>query len=203
MQRNEDALAMVSDALAVLRAVQHMRSPMVGMGHQTFGLPGEVPSAVVDYVIMGDGLTVGAARRGALAGWEFTAEDHQAWETEPAFRFLDEAFTRPEPDRTVLQARALLAVRLLSQGWLSYQPDLEVLNSAVALETLLGEATDQDKKFRILAGFRTSGADGPASSTRAPAARHARCCPCPWTASGVAHRVPHSEGCWLTCERAA
>jgi len=146
---NEDALATVSDALAVLRAVQHMRSPMVGKGHQTFGLPGEVPSAVVDYVIMGDGLTVGAARRGALAGWEFTAEDHQAWETEPTFRFLDEAFTRPEPDRTVLQARALLAVRLLSQGWLSYQPDLEVLNSAVALETLLGEATDQDKKFRI------------------------------------------------------
>ena len=146
---NEDALAVVSDALAVLRAVQHMRDPMVAMGHQTFGLPGEVPSAVVDYVITGDGLTVGAARRGALSGWEFTDDDHQAWENEPAFRFLDEALARPEPDRTVLQARALLAVRLLSQGWLSYQPDLEVLSSAIALETLLGEATDQDKKFRI------------------------------------------------------
>jgi hypothetical protein len=145
----EDALAMVSDALAVVRAVQHMRNPMVGMGHQTFGLPGEVPSAVVDYVIVGDGLTVGAARRGALAGWEFTADDHRAWVSESAFRFLDEALAASEPDRTALQARALLAVRLLSQGWLSYQPDLELLNSAIALETLLGESTDQDKKFRI------------------------------------------------------
>lgn len=145
----QDALAMVSDALAVLRTVQHMRHPMARIDYQTFGLPGQVPSAVVDYVIIGDSLTVGAARRGALAGWEFTAEDHQAWETEPAYRFLDEMLATPEPDRTPLQARALLAVRLLSQGWLTYQPDVELLNSAIALETLLGESTDKDKKFRI------------------------------------------------------
>lgn len=55
----------------------------------------------------------------------------------------------PEPDRTMLQGRALLAISLLSQGWLSYKPDVELLNSAMALEVLLGEATDKDKKFRI------------------------------------------------------
>ena len=49
----------------------------------------------------------------------------------------------------MLQGRALLAISLLSQGWLSYKPDVELLNSAMALEVLLGEEADQDKKFRI------------------------------------------------------
>jgi len=144
-----DALETVSGALEILRAVQHMHNPMVSMSHQTFGLPGDVPSAVVDYVSMGDALTVGAARRGALAGWTFNDAAHEAWTTDPALRFLDDAFTRAEPDRTTLHSRALLAVSLLSQGWLSCKPDVELLNSAMALEVLLGEASDQDKKFRI------------------------------------------------------
>jgi hypothetical protein len=145
----EDALETVSAALAILRAVQHMQNPMVTMRHQAFGLPGDVPSAVVDYVSIGDALTVGAARRGALAGWTFDDAAHEAWTTDPALRFLDDAFTRAEPDRTTLHSRALLAVNLLSQGWLSWNPDVELLNSAMALEVLLGEASDQDKKFRI------------------------------------------------------
>lgn len=143
------ALDLVASALAIMRAVQHMQHPMVGMGHQTFGLPGDVPSAVLDYVIIGDALTAGAARSGALAGWTFTDDDHKAWTTDPAFRFLDQALICPERNRTMLQGRALLAISLLSQGWLSYKPDVELLNAAMALEVLLGEATDKDKKFRI------------------------------------------------------
>lgn len=142
-------LATVADAVAVLRLVQHMRHRMNDMRHQAFGLPGQVTSAVLDYVIVGNSLTVGAARQGALAGLEFTAQDHQAWEAELPFRFLDEALATPEHDRTSFQARVLLAVRLLSQGWLSYQPEIELLSVAIALEALLGERADQDKKFRI------------------------------------------------------
>lgn len=144
-----DVREQVANALTVIRVVQRMRNPMASARHQAFGLPGEVPSAVLDYVIIGHGTTAGAARWGALAGWTFTDADHEAWMTDPAFRFLDQALIRPEPDRNVLQSRALLAASLLSEGWLSYKPDIELLNSAMALEILLGEATDKDKKFRI------------------------------------------------------
>jgi hypothetical protein len=143
------ALELVASALAIMRVVQHMRNPMNGMDHQTFGLPGDVRSVVLDYVVIGDALTVGAARSGALSGWTFSDADHQAWMADPAFRFLDHALGRPEPDRTMLEGRALLAISLLSQGWLSYKPDVGLLNSAMALEVLLGEEADDDKKFRI------------------------------------------------------
>ena len=143
------ALDLVASSLAIMRAVQHMQNPMNKMDDQTFGLPGDAPSAVLDYVIIGDALHVGAARSGALAGWTFSDAEHQAWLTDPAFRFLDHALSCPESDRTMLQGRALLAVSLLSQGWLSFKPDVELLNSAMALEVLLGEAADKDKKFRI------------------------------------------------------
>jgi hypothetical protein len=143
------ALELVASALAIMRAVQHMQNPMNDMDHQAFGLPGDVPSAVLNYVVIGDVLTAGAARSGALAGWTFSDADHQAWMADPAFRFLDHALSCPEPDRTMLQGRALLAINLLGQGWLSYKPDVELLNSAMALEVLLGEAADHDKKFRI------------------------------------------------------
>ena len=143
------ALELVASALAIMRVIQYMRNPMNRLDHQAFGLPGDVPSAVLDYVVIGDALTVGAARSGALAGWTFSDADHQAWMADPAFRFLDQALSCPEPDRTMLQGRALLAISLLSQGWLSYKPHVELLNSAMALEVLLGEEADQDKKFRI------------------------------------------------------
>jgi hypothetical protein len=143
------ALELVASALAIMRVVQHMRNPMNRMEHQTFGLPGDVPSAILDYVVIGDALTAGAARSGALAGWTFSNADHQTWMADPAFRFLDHALSCPGPDRTILQGRALLAISLLSQGWLSYKPDVELLNSAMALEVLLGETADKDKKFRI------------------------------------------------------
>ena len=98
-----------------MRAVQHIRHRMNGMEHQTFGLPGEVPSAVTTYIVKGEMLTVGASKSGALAGFTFSDEDHQAWMADPVFRFLDQALSRPEPDRTMLQGRALLAISLLSE----------------------------------------------------------------------------------------
>ena len=88
----------------------------------------------------GSAATRRGSRRWPLAGWTFDDAAHEAWTTDPALRFLDDAFTRAEPDRTTLHSRALLAVNLLSQGWLSWNPDVELLNSAMALEVLLGEA---------------------------------------------------------------
>src|SRR5258708_27781747 len=42
-----------------------------------------------------------------LAGWTFDDAAHEAWTTDPALRFLDDAFTPAEPDRTTLHSRAL------------------------------------------------------------------------------------------------
>ena len=143
------AAELTGTAVAIMRAVQHIRHRMNGMEHQTFGLPGEVPSAVTTYIVKGEMLTVGASRSRALAGFTFSDEDHQAWIADPVFRFLDQALSRAEPDRTMLQGRALLAISLLSQIWVSYKPDVGLLNAAMALEVLLGEEDDKEKKTRI------------------------------------------------------
>ena len=143
------AAELTGTAVAIMRTVQHIRHRMNGMEHQAFGLPGDVPSAVTTYIVKGEKLTVGASRSGALAGFTFSDEDHQAWLADPVFRFLDQALSRPEPDRTMLQGRALLAISLLSQIWVSYKPDVGLLNAAMALEVLLGEEDDKEKKTRI------------------------------------------------------
>ena len=143
------AAELTGTAVAIMRAVQHIRHRMNGMEHQAFGLPGEVPSTVTTYVVKGEMLTVGASKSRALAGFTLSDEDHQAWMADPVFRFLDQALSRPEPDRTMLQGRALLAVSLLSQIWVSYKPDVGLLNAAMALEVLLGEEDDKEKKTRI------------------------------------------------------
>jgi hypothetical protein len=54
------AIPMVSSALAILRITQHTERPMVNVRLQSFGLPGEVMSASIDYldltqVLHGDG----------------------------------------------------------------------------------------------------------------------------------------------------
>ena len=74
---------------------------------------------------------------------------HKAWNEAAEYRFLDEALRQPDGDRTPLQRRALVAVELLSQAWLSWQPDTAFLSAVVALEALLGEPGDSTKKLRI------------------------------------------------------
>ena len=140
------------NALAIMRAVQYIRHPMNGMDHQAFGLPGDVPQRSWTYVVIGETLTVGAAKSGALAGLTLSDDDHQAWMADPVFRFLDHALSCPEPDRTMLQGRALLAISLLSQDWLSYKPDVGLLNSAMALEVLLGEEADKKRRLGLPGG---------------------------------------------------
>ena len=42
-----------------------------------------------------------------------------------------------------------LAIELLSQAWLSDQPDVRLLTAAMALEVLLAESSDQENKVRL------------------------------------------------------
>jgi hypothetical protein len=145
----DEATSLVMDALAVLRVVQRLRNPMVDVQQQTFGLPGQVTAARLDYLDLTAAPTTRWRHIGAAAGWTFRDADLDAWTSEPALRFLDEALAQPEGDRTLLQRRALIAVDLLNQAWLSWQPDVALLNSAMALEVLLGERDDGSKKYRL------------------------------------------------------
>ena len=199
------AAELTGTAVAIMRAVQHIRHRMNGMEHQTFGLPGDVPSAVTTYIVKGERLTVGASRSGALAGFTFSDEDHQAWMADPVFRFLDQALSRPEPDRTMLQGRALLAISLLSQLWVSYKPDVGLLNAAMALEVLLVRRTTRKRKPVLHAGPLTSLAAGLDRSIPVRAGQPARCCRCPSAVSSTAEAHPglSCKGFSMRCERAA
>jgi hypothetical protein len=144
-----EALSLVTDALAVLRVVQRLQHPMVDVRAQTFGLPSQVMAATVHYLDLTATPAVGWRRLGAVPGWTLTDADHDTWIGDAVFRFLNEALTQPEGIRTPLQRRALVAIDLFNQAWLSWQPDVALMNSAMALEVLLGEPDDQEKKYRI------------------------------------------------------
>ncbi len=144
-----EALSLVTDAVAVLRVVQRLQHPMVDVRAQTFGLPGQVTAATVHYLDLTATPAMGWRRLGAVPGWTLTDACHDAWTGDAVFRFLNEALTQPEPSRTSLQRRALVAIDLFNQAWLSWQPDVALMNSAMALEVLLGEPSDRAKKFRI------------------------------------------------------
>lgn len=141
----DEALPPVAGTLTVLRAIQHMESPMVNIRHQTFGLPGQVTSAVISYFSLAGGAAPGWRRTGTLAGWIFSDNSHAAWISNLAYRFLDDALRQPEASRTPFQRRALVAIELLSNAWLSWEPDVAFLNSVMALEVLLGEDTGTKK----------------------------------------------------------
>jgi hypothetical protein len=145
----DEAIPLVTSSLAVLRAVMHIEHPMVDQRHQTFGLPGQVMAATIDYFSLTEPAGVGWRRPYTLAGWTFTDADHNSWCTDPAFRFLHQALMQPDADRTPLQRRALVGIDLLNQAWLSWQPDVTLLNAVMALEALLGESGSGPKKFRL------------------------------------------------------
>jgi hypothetical protein len=144
-----EAIPVVERALASLRVVQRLQHPMVDPRRQAFGLPGQVKSSRIEYLDLTVRAAPGWQHLGAATGWSFTDDDHDAWAEEPAYRFLDEALACPAAGRTSLQHRALVAVGLISQAWLTWQPDLALLNSVMALEMLLGEPGDSAKKFRL------------------------------------------------------
>ena len=141
----DDAMPIVDSAVTVLRAVQHMECPMVVIRHQSFGLPGQVTSVLVSYFSLYDRALPGWRRTGALAGWTFGDDGHARWLSDLAYRFLDQALRQPEENRTGLQRRAMVAIQLLSNSWLSLQPDVRMLNAVMALEVLLGEDTGTKK----------------------------------------------------------
>jgi hypothetical protein len=52
---------------------------------------------------------------------------------------LGQALKQPDEQQTPLQRRALIAIGLLRQAWLSWQPEIAFLSVVMALERLLDE----------------------------------------------------------------
>lgn len=144
-----EAIPIVRRSVAVLRVVQHMENPNADIRRQAFGLPGQVGSARIDYISLSPGPASGWKQWGALAGWSFGDSSYENWKTDPAYRFLDDALRCPDSERTDLKRRALITVDMLNQAWSTWEPDVSLLNHAIALEILLGEPKDKEKKARI------------------------------------------------------
>jgi hypothetical protein len=172
------AVDLVESALAIMRAVQHMRNPMNAMDHQTFGLPGDVRSAILDYIVSGKTTTIGASRSGALAGWTFSDADRRAWQTDPAFRFLDQALNSPESDRTILQGRALLTIACLAKAGCPTSPTSNCSPQPWLLRSCSVRRPTRTKSSGSHAGSLISPAAGPASFTPAQAGQLASFCRC-------------------------
>jgi hypothetical protein len=174
---------LVESALAVLRLVQRMTNKSWLVGFQGFGLPGRVNTASYDFIDLTGGRIkpvgvpeVGFRAVGAIMGGATLGDDlHRAWASDPVYRFTHEALARVEADRTPLQARALLAIELLSQAWLSDQPDVQLLTAAMALEVLLAESSDQEKKVRLARRVSYFACGAPDIGNCCPGGRRAAC----------------------------
>lgn len=140
-----------------LNLVQVMQNMPWLVAFQRFGLPGRASTASYDFVNLGGGKIkpmgvpeLGRRGVGAIMGVTTFGDDlYRAWMGDPVYRFIHQALELDEAKRTRLQTRTLLAIELLSQAWWSDQPDVGLLNTAMALEVLLGESTDGEKKTRV------------------------------------------------------
>jgi|ERR1700722_963021 len=142
-----EAYERVSDALAVLRLLQHTQDPRVDTDWQTFGLPGQVSQWTVEYIDLTTGPRIGFFRGGALPGWAFSDDDYDAFQADEGLQFLSRALA--SDDRTRLEQRAILAARLLSTSTLEPDPDQKLLAAMTAVEVLLGGDAGGPKKFRL------------------------------------------------------
>jgi hypothetical protein len=124
---------------------------------QRFGLPGRAGTASYDFVNLSGGRSkpagvpeLGSRGVGAIMGVTTFGDDlYRTWTSDPVYRFIHEALELDEANRMRLQTRALLATELLSQAWWSDQPDVRLLNTAMGLEVLLAESSDNEKKTRV------------------------------------------------------
>jgi hypothetical protein len=143
----EQAYDHITDALAVLRLLQHRQSPMVDTDWQTFGLPGQVTQWHVEFLNLTHGASDGFFRGGAQPGWTFSDVDYSAFQADSGLQFLSRALAKDE--RTRLEQRAILATRLLSTSTLEQDPDQKLLATVMAVEVLLGDDDGGPQKFRL------------------------------------------------------
>jgi hypothetical protein len=140
----------VRDAIAVARMYQRSCVPLDAMDRQTFGLVTDI-DATLDWQWYTDRRGpwgFGGAWHGVVAPWEFTKTWIRDFRNRPAFAYLDDALRRSDDKRTDWQRRAIVAVRTLNYASPMLSQPMRIVQQAVALEALLGDAAlppDRDK----------------------------------------------------------
>jgi hypothetical protein len=100
----------------------------------SFGLPGDVYVARIDYVTVSEGSAPGWRHFGDHIGWAFAAESYADWCASDAFAFLSDSLTAPSSEG---QHRAVTGARLLARASREHRTDLKLLGVVQALETWL------------------------------------------------------------------
>ena len=139
-----NAIALVSQAVDVLRLYQHVRYWTTQLTH--FGLAGEVGRGVVPYAeLESDRPGRGVLNRGDAIGWTFAEQDN--WADEPLFHWVAAAIGSTSP--TEAQRRALVGVQLLSQGLVEQRDTFKLVSVVTALEAWLLPRRRTSQTYRL------------------------------------------------------
>lgn len=127
-----EAVAATRDILDVLRVL----GQLVAQTRTTsFGLPGDVRRAHMEYAQLGENPRVGFRNDGSVLGFGFPERVRDSLTT---FRLNELAEMGGRTDLSPGPARAMFAVRLLSQSVLEDRPSMVTLGAVIATESLLG-----------------------------------------------------------------
>jgi hypothetical protein len=142
----DTALDLVTVSTDLLRVFQRIR---FGMATTTmFGLPGQVFSSNVRYLVAGDKPGPGNRNRGDVLGWTFSSDALAKWRDSPALTSVAALVGTNEPLEEGPR-RARLGVQLLSQAILEHRPAFKILNLLIALESMLLERSSVSQSFRL------------------------------------------------------
>ena len=146
-----EAAETIRDSIAVLRLYQRARHRRINFDRQTFGLPGDIGSALVDHwETQGDRFVRGGAMRlWNLGDFTFPITDPRAFPSDARFVYLDQALRKPEPQRTDFEGRFMKALRFLNQANAMVEDPIRVVLLATALELLLGDEPMQGRSHRV------------------------------------------------------
>ena len=139
-----EAVDLARTAVELLRVFQQSQSRSETT---MFGLPGELHSSRVDYLVLGDRTGVGWTFRGHHPGWTFTPDQVAVFQNLPGFEFAAQSIGKTNPSEG--ENRALLASRLASQAILEQRPSMKLLYSIIAAETLLLDRSTVPQSFRL------------------------------------------------------
>jgi hypothetical protein len=139
----QTAEAVIAEAIAVLRFLLR-EIVTVNVDIHRIGLVGEVGLAVRDHLVVFDTgrFGIGARVVDAPVDSRFTQEQLHKWETDDRVKWLSAALAVAAADRSLSQQRALTAVRVLDQAFLTQEPTVRIILYAVALEVLFSNSDD-------------------------------------------------------------
>lgn len=143
-QRGRSAIELVSTGLALLR-VFHQAMSVMETPH--FGIPGDTWSAHVSFLMMGNQSAAGWIRRGHHRGVHYTAEQRDALNASPGWRFAAEGIGHPRPSDG--HRRALMGVELASRAVLETRPDMQLLHAVLAAEAMLLERSRNSQSLLL------------------------------------------------------